>query len=240
MKVLGLIPARSGSERVKNKNIRILGNKPLMAYTIEAALNSKILDKIVVSTNSQEIASIAKEYGAEVPFLRPDDISLSHSTELQFHLHAVSELAAGQYYSPDLIVNLYPTCPFRKSSSIDAAVEKIIQDPQADSLRSVRLCMEHPYKMWRISGNYLERFINADSKESQTLSYQLLPTVYIQNACIYITRLNTIINKRSTIGDKVIPFVMDDIESVDINNELDFLLAEAMIKSSEIKSNQIK
>lgn len=233
MKILGLIPARGGSERVKNKNIRLLGNKPLLAYTIEAALQSKRLDKIVVTTNSQEIASIAKEFGAEVPFLRPDDISLSHSTELQFHLHALAELKANQKYTPDIIVNLYPTCPFRRATSIDAAIEKIVQNPQADSLRSVTLCTEHPYKMWKINKNYLERFININSIESQTLSYQLLPTVYIQNACIYISRLTTILEKNSTIGDKVIAFIMDEFESIDINNELDFILAETIIKSKQ-------
>lgn len=231
MKILGLIPARGGSERVKNKNIRLLGNKPLLAYTIEAALQSKRLDKVIVSTNSPEIASIAQEFEAEVPFLRPNEISLSHSTELEFHLHAIAELESSQNYIPDLIVNLYPTCPFRTSNSIDSAINLINTDNSADSLRSVKLCTEHPYKMWQIYNSHLKRFININNIDSQTLSYQLLPKVFIQNASIYISRLSTIKGKSSTIGDTVLAFVMDEFESIDINNELDFILAEAIIKS---------
>jgi CMP-N-acetylneuraminic acid synthetase len=143
------------------------------------------------------------------------------------------ELESLQHYTPDLIVNLYPTCPFRKSNSIDSAIKKIIEDTEADSLRSVRLCTEHPYKMWKFNQPYLERFISYNSIESQTLSYQLLPEVYIQNASIYISKTSTIFEKNSTVGDKIIAFIMDEFESIDINNELDFILAEAIVKSGK-------
>ena len=159
MNILGFIPARRGSKRVPNKNIKLLDGKPLIAYTIEAAKASKQVNRIVVSTDSQEIASVAKTFGAEVPFLRPAAIAKSDSTEMQFFRHALDWFWENQQYEPGLIVLLYPTSPFRKSQSIDKAVAAIRQHPEAHSLRSVRLCSEHPYKMWTIENDgYLKPF----------------------------------------------------------------------------------
>jgi len=232
MEILALIPARSGSKRVPKKNIKPLGGKPLIAYTIEAARKSKYITRIIVSTDSEEIASIAKKYGAEVPFLRPKEISQDSSTEMQFFEHALNWLYENEKYEPELIVLLYPTSPFRKPESIDKAIEKILKYPEADSLRSVRLCREHPYKMWIIEGEYLKPFVEKEDANIHTLAYHLLPKVYIQNASIYITKLSTIRDKKSPIGDTVIPFIMDEIESLDINTPFDFQLAEIIIKEN--------
>lgn len=232
MKILGFIPARAGSKRIPLKNIKPLSGKPLIAYTIEAAKRSKYINRIVVSTDSEEIASVAKQYGAEVPFLRPESISQSDSTEMQFFEHALDWFTENEDYEPDLIVLLYPTTPFRKTESIDEAIEEILKHQEADSLRSVKLCSEHPYKMWIIEDGYLKSFIKRGDLNIHTLSYHLLPTVYVQNASIYITKLSTIKNKRSPIGDKIIPFVMNEIESIDINTPLDFKFAEMLMKES--------
>ena len=228
--ILALIPARCGSKRIKNKNIRLLGGKPLIAYTIEAAKQSKYIDRVVVSTDGKRIADIAVEYGAEVPFLRPPEISTAKSTEFEFHLHALEWLKQNDGYEPELIVNLYPTSPFRKSSTIDSAVKEMLSHPEADSLRTVKRCSEHPYKMWTFSGKYLQPFVSSENSNTHTLSYQLLPEVYIQNASIYITRPHVIYKYKSTIGKKVLGFIMPENESFDINTPHDFQFAELRVK----------
>ncbi len=228
--ILAFIPARSSSQRVPQKNIKLLNGKPLISYTIEAAKKSKLINRIVVSTNSEDIASVAKQYGAEVPFLRPENISQSDSTEMQFFEHALDWFSKNENYEPDLIVLLYPTSPFKKTESIDRAIEKMLEHPEADSLRSVRLCSEHPYKMWDIKNNYLKPFIKGKDPNIHTFSYQLLPKVYIQNTCIYITRPSTIKDKKSPTGNIIIPFIMDEMESIDINTPLDFKYAETIVR----------
>jgi CMP-N,N'-diacetyllegionaminic acid synthase len=230
--IIALIPARGGSQRVKGKNIRELGGKPLIAYTIEAALAVKDIDRVIVSTDSYEIAEIAKKLGAEVPFMRPQEISTSDATEYEFHTHTVDFLKNHESYNVDLIVNLYPTTPFRKSESITRALDLILADPNADSLRSVRKCKEHPYKMWVKNDSYLNRFISIDDLSKQTLSYHLLPEVFIQNASIYIVRINTLNKFKNTIGLNVLSFEMNEMESFDINYEEDFFLAKLLIKDN--------
>ena len=233
MKILGLIPARKGSKRIPNKNILKIGDQPLIAYTIKCAGHSEYINRIIVSTDSKEIASIAQAYKAEVPFLRPAEISKSDSTELEFLDHTIDWLQENESYIPDLIVLLYPTSPFRKPESIDRAVEKIIEHPEADSLRSITKCSEHPYKMWTVKNGYINPFIASKDNDSHTLSYQLLPEVYIQNASIYITKYSTIKKLRSPTGKIIIPFIMDESESIDINNPIDLKLTEVLIQSYE-------
>ncbi len=228
-KVLALIPARSGSKRVKNKNIRSLGGKPLIVYTIEAALKAKLVDRVIVSTDSEKIAAIARKYGAEVPFLRPRGLAGSGSTELEFHQHALGWLSENEGYVPDLVVNLYPTTPFRKASTIDRAVKKMLAAPRVDSLRSIRKCSEHPYKMWKVKGEFAEPYVQKRDSQSHTLAYHQLEPVFIQNASIYITRPRVLSRYRSTIGKTVFAFEMSDEESVDINTPLDFFLAETLM-----------
>ena len=216
-----------------DKNIQLLDGKPLIAYTIEAAKHSKHVNRIIVSTDSERIAETARQFGAEVPFFRPEAISESGSTEMQFLEHALAWFAENEDYEPDLIVLLYPTSPFRKAASIDMAVERMLESPEADSLRSVKLCSEHPCKMWTIDAGCLKPFVETEDSNVHTLSYHLLPTTYIQNASIYITRPRTIRDKRSYIGDTVIPFVMDESESIDINTPLDFQFAEVVMGGLE-------
>ena len=224
--IIALIPARGGSKRVKNKNIRHLMGKPLIAYSIEAALNSRGIDRVIVSTDSEEIAEIAIKYGAEVPFLRPSELSTSDSTEFEFHEHAITWLNNNESYVVDVIVNLYPTTPFRKAESITEALERFLSNKESDSLRSVRKCKEHPYKMWVKNQNYLNRFISSGEASFQTLSYHLLPEIFIQNASIYIVKAEVIKQYKNTIGEKVLYYEMGNYESLDINYVEDFYFAE--------------
>jgi CMP-N,N'-diacetyllegionaminic acid synthase len=226
-RIVALIPARAGSERVAGKNVRPLGGRPLLAWTIEAARRATTIDRVVVSTDSEEIAAIAREAGAETPFLRPAAISRSDSTEMEFLLHAIDWFAR-EARTPEYVVLLYPTSPFRRSNTIDRAVHLIQAHPEADSLRSVRLCREHPYKMWTTHGGRLVPFVRSVSQETHTLPYQRLPVVYIQNASVYITTPATLREKGSPTGDVIVPFLMDEIESIDVNTPLDFDQAELM------------
>lgn len=232
MKILALILARGGSQRVPRKNIKLLGGKPLIQYTLDTAKKSKYINRIIVSTDDEEIAKVAKKYGAEVPFMRPKEISQSDSTELQAFEHALKWLKENEGYEPDLIVKLFPTSPFRRVESIDKCVELMIANPDADSVRSVRKCTEHPYKMWKIEGNRLQPLISWEQKpkDAHTLSYQVLPPVYVNNASIDVTKPSTILNKKSITGTEIVPYVMGEIESHDINDPLDFHLAELILQ----------
>lgn len=234
MNILCLILARGGSKRIPDKNIRLLGGKPLISYTIECAKKSKYINRIIVSTDSDKIAEISIKAGAEAPFRRPSEISKENSTELEAFKHALNWLKENENYVPDLIVKLFSTSPFRKAESVDKAIELLLGDPRADSVRSVRLCSEHPHKMWKIAKNRnrLESFVPKESKlpEAHTLSYHLLPEAYIQNASIDVIRVSMLFSKNSIIGTEIIPLVMDEIESIDINMPLDFTLAETVLK----------
>lgn len=233
MKILCLILARGGSTRVPKKNIKKLGMYPLIYYTIKGAQGSKYINRIIVSTDDKEIARVARKYGAEVPFYRPKKISREDSTELEAFEHALSWLKKNEGYVPDLIVKLFPTAPFRTAESIDKAIRLLLANPKADSVRSVTPCSEHPYKMWVVKGNRLRSFVPLGKKprEAHTLSYQVLPKVYIQNAAIDVTKPSNIWAKKSITGTEIIPFVMDEMESIDVNTSLDFLLAEIVLKS---------
>lgn len=235
-KILALILARGGSTRVPNKNIKPLEDKPLIAYTIECAKKSRYINRVIVSTDNEEIAKVAQGYGAEVPFRRPSVISQVDSTELDAFLHALKWLKENESYEPDLIVKLFPTSPFRKPESVDRAIELLLNDPKADSVRSVRLCSEHPHKMWIINKNKnrLESFVLKEDKlpEAHTLSYHLLPEVYIQNASIDVVRAEVVLKKNSITGTEIIPLVMDEIESHDINRLLDFTVAETILRGN--------
>lgn len=227
--VLALIPARGGSQRVKNKNILPLDGKPLIAYTIEAAKASKLVDRVIVSTDSEEIAEVARKYGAEVPFLRPAELATPESTEYEFHKHALDWLQENENYEPDILVNLYPTTPFRKPDSIDAAVQILIDNSDVDSVRSIRKVSEHPYKMWKKDGELVKPYVESKDSGAHTAAYHLLETVYIQNASIYCTRPFVVRELKRTIGDRVRALEMSEEESVDINSPIDFKFAEFMI-----------
>ncbi|MEM3401725.1 MAG: acylneuraminate cytidylyltransferase family protein [Candidatus Hadarchaeales archaeon] len=232
MKILGLILARGGSVRVPHKNIKPLGGKPLIYYIIQSAKKSRYINRIIVSTDDEKIAEIARKYGAEVPFYRPKEIAREDSPEFKAIEHALNWLRDNEKYVPDLVVKLFPTSPFLKPETIDKAIELMLANPGVDSLRSVRLCSEHPYKMWVIENNRLKSFVPLSKKprDAHSLPYQVLPKVYIQNAAIDVIKPSNIWRKKSVIGTKILPLVMDEFESVDVNTPLDFVVAEVLLK----------
>lgn len=232
--VLALIPARGGSKSVPRKNLLEIGGKPLIAYTIAHALGARRIDRVIVSTDDEEIAEVARRYGAEVPFLRPAEISGDHALDVEFHRHAIEWLAREEGYRPDMIVNLRPPHPVRRCETIDRAIEVFAQAHHADSLRSVRLAEVTAFKMWTISedGLLVPAATLPGAREPYNLPRQSLPPVYWQDGYIDITRPSVVIEKNSTTGDVIIPFIIEE-ECVDIDYADEIPEAERLIARTE-------
>ncbi len=233
--VLAVIGAREGSKSIPQKNIKPLLGKPLIAWTIEEAKKSKLLTRTIVSTDSEEIAKVAKRYQAEVPFLRPADISGDLSLGEAFIRHALDWLKAHENYEPDIVLRLPPTSPLRTAAHIDEGIQKLIDTPGADSVRPIVESPKHPYKMWKISedGRWLEPFLPRDftkMNEPYNFSRQALPEVYIHTGAMDVMWLRTIRELNSTSGEKIAYFYMKPEDSVNIDLEIDVLLAEILLE----------
>jgi len=226
IKILCIIPARSGSKGIPNKNIKIYNGKPLIYWTINQAKSCKHINnmRIIVSTDHDYYKQIALEHGAEVPFLRPSNISGDLSTDYEFMKHAVDWLQNNENYIPDIILHLRPTSPLRKIQDIDNALEIFIKNKhEYDSLRSVVLNEKSPYKMYNIYDNTLvPLFTNINEiNEPYNQCRQILPKCYLHNG--YIDILNTSILYNKTIsGDKILPYLMDNTETNDIDEYKDW------------------
>lgn len=210
--ILALIPARGGSKGIPGKNIMEIAGKPLIAYSILQAIKSKHIDRIIVSTDDKEIANISKKWGAEVPFLRPPEFAQDMSPDIEVFRHTLRWLEKEENYNPQLIVHLRPTGPVRKIELIDMAIEKIMQHPEADALRSVSLSLQTPYKMWEIEENEMMKPLLKIEHilDCQSLPRQALPTVYWQNGYVDIIRPRSILEYHSMWGRKVLPFVIEE------------------------------
>jgi len=230
-KVLALIPARGGSKSIPKKNIYPLNGKPLIAYSIKSAKDSKYIDRVIVSTDSKEIAQVAKEFGAEIPFLRPSELAQDTTADFPVFKHCLDWLKKKEKYSPEIIVHLRPTGPLRTGAEIDKAIEFLEKYPIADSLRSVEEPAKPPYKMWKPEGVWIRPFIEdfPSLKDFHTAARQLLPKVYQTTADIGICRLKTIQEKKSIIGDKVLFYLLKR-PTVDIDNQFDLEIAQLLLK----------
>lgn len=230
LKVISIIPARSGSKGVLGKNIKLLAGKPLIAWSIESSLASGLIQRTIVSTDSEEIAEVAKKYGAEVPFLRPKELAEDLTPDTPVFEHAINWLKENENYVPDIIVHLRPTGPLRTPKEIDSTVELLINNPEADSVRSVEEPDKPPFKMWQKNGKFLKPFASvANMKDFHTMPRQLLPKVYQTTADIGVLRVSTVLNKKSVIGDTVLPFFLER-PTVDIDKPIDFDFAELLLK----------
>lgn len=228
--LVALIPARQGSKRVVGKNIRRLCGHPTLAYTIAAALDSGVCDRVVVSTDSSEIADIGRHYGADVPFLRPPEFAGDTSPDIEWIEHALQAMeSAGDRY--DCFMLLRPTSPFRTASTVRRAWDQFLADRTVDSLRAVERCSEHPGKMWVIRGRRLLPLLPLGPAERpwHSTPYQALPEIYVQNASLEIAWSRIVHEGRTIAGETVMPFLTGDAEGFDINSEQDWALAEQMI-----------
>jgi len=222
--ITALIPARSGSKGIKNKNIKNYNGRPLILYSIEQGIKSKYIDKVIVSTDSEIYAELSRENGAEVPFIRPKEISNDLSTDYEFFSHYINWLNEFGEKIPDFIVLLRPTYPSRKVADIDRAIETFVASYDlVDSLKSVVLADKTPYKMWSLKNGFMEPLLEIkNQKEAFNLPRQLLPDIYWQNACIDIVKTTIINNSSSISGKNILPYVMNDDEVHDIDTIEDF------------------
>lgn len=225
---VGLIPARAGSKRVPGKNARMLGGHPLIAYAIASALDSGVLDAVIVSTDSPEIAEVARGIGAEVPFLRPAHLAGDHSPDIDWVRHLLATLeSVGRTW--DCYAILRPTSPFRRPETIRRAWAAFRADGHADSLRAVQPSREHPAKQWIVEGARM-RPVMPNPKPGATpwhsTPYQSLPPVYVQNASLEIARTAAPLRTGTISGTVIMPFLTEGLEGFDINGPEDWLLAE--------------
>lgn len=227
MRVLALIPARGGSKNPPNKNLLPFKGKPLIVHSIEQALRAERIGRVIVSTDSQTIAEISQQAGAEVPFQRPAEFAGDFSTDLEVFRHALQWLAEHEGYRPELLVHLRPTSPVRSASLLDQGIERLAVHPEADSLRSVAPAPHTPYKMWRLNGDFLEPLLTHPTcLEPYNLPRQLLPPVYWQNCYVDITRWRTVMTKNSMTGSRILAFVLSPDDDVDIDSLQDLRRAE--------------
>lgn len=224
--MLAVIPARGGSKGVPGKNIKELAGKPLIAYTIEAAIASNIFEKVIVSTDSTEIAEIASGFGAEVPFLRPYEISGDLTSSDDVILHALS-FYEQQGIRFDEVCKLQPTSPLRSVRHLQEAYQ-LFCEKNADFVVSVCECEHSP--LWSgVIGDDL-RLDNFISEEAKRACRQDLPTYYRLNGAIYMGKTNRFYENKSFLGKNSVAYIMSQEESVDIDSELDFKLAELIKK----------
>lgn len=228
MKILAIIPARSGSKSVKDKNIRPINGKPMLAYSIEHAKKSSRINRVIVSTDSTRYAEIAKKYGAEVPFIRPAQYAADSSLDFDVFYHALKYMEDYEDYSPDIVVQLRPTYPIRDPMDIDNMIEMLLEDPEADSVRCIVPATEIAYKMWRKSETGVIIPLLTDITEAYNMPRQALPTIYYQNACIDVIRTKTIMQKHSMSGQKILGYCMK--HNFDIDTEEDFQNANTYLQ----------
>jgi N-acylneuraminate cytidylyltransferase len=210
--IVALIPARAGSKRVPDKNIRPLAGHPVMAYTIAAALDSGVFADVIVSTDSEHYVEIARHYGAEIPFLRPPELAGDVSPDIEWLEYTLKRLKEeGRNY--DCFSILRPTSPFRLPEK----------------------CQQHPGKMWVIRGNRMMPLLPLSPPEQpwHSSQYQSLPEVFVQNASLEIAWVQVVFNGRTIAGNVVMPFLTKDFEGFDVNNPYDWALAEKLVANGE-------
>jgi N-acylneuraminate cytidylyltransferase len=210
--ILALIPARGGSKGIPRKNVMPVLGKPMIAYSILHAQASKRINRIIVTTDDQEIADVAREWGAEVPFMRPLEYAQDHSPDIDAFRHALEWLKAQEGYVPEAVVHLRPPGPVRRVELIDQAIDLLLSHPEADAVRSIGPALQTPYKMWHVTAQgYLEPVIRIEGvPDSQSLPRQQLPMVYWQNGYVDVIRPRAVLEKNSMWGDCALPFLVED------------------------------
>lgn len=222
--LVAIIPARSGSKGIVNKNIKLLAGHPLIAYSIAVAHLANGIDRIIVSTDSEEYARIAREYGAEVPFLRPDEISSDNSTDYDFVRHLLNWMLHNEREIPQYLIHLRPTTPLRDAICIDAAIERIKQANCATALRSVHEMPESAYKAFEIDGEYLKSIgANSYALDIANKPRQSFQKTYQANGYVDIIKTAYVIENDKLHGDRVIAFVTPRVVEVDTMDDFEYL-----------------
>lgn len=223
--VVAIIPARSGSKSIKDKNLAALGGYPLIAYSIAASKLAKQIDRVLISTDSEHYAEIARRYGAEVPFLRPAEFSGDASTDRDFMLHAMQWVQAHEGHIPEYWVHLRPTTPLRDPAHLDTAIQTLVNRPEATALRSAHVSPESPFKWFRRNeAGFLTALVTDDtSLDKFNLPRQSYPQVYIPDGYVDIVKSSFVMASGLFHGDKVLGFESPYCTEVDSIEELELL-----------------
>jgi N-acylneuraminate cytidylyltransferase len=227
--VVAIVPARGGSKGLPRKNLRPLAGFPLLAWTIAAGRAASQVDAVLVSTDDEEIAEVARGFGAEAPFLRPAELARDDTPDLPVFEHALGWLERERGWVPELVVQLRPTSPFRPVGMVDEAVSLLRAHTEADSLRAVTTPAQTPYKMWRVEERLLAPLIGSFEEELFNAPRQRLPRVCWQTGHIDVVRPATILEKRSMTGRRIVPYVVDPRYAVDIDTLEQLELAEWLL-----------
>ena len=232
-KILAIIGARSGSKELINKNIKKLGNKPLIAWIIEAAKKSKLINRVIVSTDSIKYAKIAKQFGAETPILRPKKLAKDNSIELDFIIHMLNYLDKNENYKPDIIVRLLATSPFQKTIEIDKLIKLILKN-KYNSAVIISKARQHPEKALKIVGNKNKRLVsyigNKGAEVGSKNNRQTFMPAYFR-ANVIVCKNNVIKKNNSLTSSKVGYLITSSKNSVDIDNQTDFKFAQYLINN---------
>ncbi len=228
---IAFVPARAGSERVEHKNTRSLAGHPLLAYAVETARQSGVFERVVVSTDSDGIAEIARRYGADVPFLRPAAYATATSPDIEWLTFTLAELD-GTY---DLFAIVRATNPFRGPDTIRRGLEQLLATPEADSIRAVELVKQHPGKMWTLEedGRTMHPLLDQSHLDVawHAGQYQALPRVYVQNSALEIAWTRVVTDTGTREGRTVAPFLTEGYEGFNIDDEEDWARAERLVES---------
>ncbi len=230
--VLAIIPARGGSKGIPRKNIRPFAGHPLIAYSIAAGIRAETVTRVIVSTDDERIAEVARQYYAETPFMRPAELAQDDTTDLPVFQHALQWLAENENYIPDVVVQLRPTSPIRPMGLVDEAVHILLSNPKADSVRGVIPAGQNPYKMWRIDAytGQLRNLLEVPGiAEPYNAPRQLLPPVYWQTGHVDAIRTATILEQGSMSGRFILPVMVDPRYTVDIDTPTDWQRAEWLV-----------
>ena len=229
---VALIPARSGSERVRDKNTRPLAGHPLLAYAIATARQAGIFDRVICSTDSGKIAEVAQRYGAEVPFLRPTELATATSPDIEWITHALDRLE--EHY--DLFAIVRATNPFRGPGVLRRGFEQLLATPEADSIRAVELVKQHPGKMWIVEGKTMRPLLEQEHLDVawHAGQYQALPPVYVQNSSLEIAWTRVVSQTGTREGKVVAPYFTEGAEGFNIDDEDDWEHARRLLDAGEV------
>lgn len=230
--ILALIPARGGSKGIPRKNIRSFAGYPLIAWSIAAAKQAQLVTRVIVSTDDEEIAAVAREWGAETPFLRPAELAQDKTTDLPVFEHALKWLEETEGYRPEIVIQLRPTSPIRPKTMVDDAIRILQTHADADCARGVVPAAQNPFKMWRFNGEDkpLAQLLEVPGiPEPYNAPRQILPPVYWQTGHVDAIRAATILEKKSLTGDTIYPLTIDPKFTVDIDTPADWVKYEAVI-----------
>jgi CMP-N-acetylneuraminic acid synthetase len=227
IKTVGLITARGGSKSIPQKNVKPLAGKPLIAWTIEAALRSRQLSRVIVSTDDDEIARVAREWGADVPFMRPQELAQDDSPHLDVIVHAINWLESENESEVDYLMLLQPTSPLRTTADIDAAI-MLAAEKNADAVISVCSTHDHPYLSKQVTPD--GKLLDFVERPQGYLARQTLPPAYSLNGAIYLVRRNILMERADWYTDRTFAYIMPPERSLDIDSPWDLHLVDLILR----------